>query len=248
MKITEIHFQSLDSTQTYAKQHCNSFSLDKITLISAEEQTKSYGRNQKRWVSPKGVNLYATFCFQLPLGTADFASLAMLMAHSLAAVLIGEGLYPKIKWPNDVQLNEKKVAGILCESIFLEGSVQILIGIGVNINMDRGDLERIDQPATSLKHETEREWNVEAFFKKLQSQFLFDLDLFKKAGFSPFYSQVEKILAYKGKTIRCFDGRKEWVGVCHSLRKDGRLNLLLSDGTLHAIFSGDIFNDHFIPS
>ena len=209
-------------------------------MVTADEQTAGKGRYQRTWASPKGVNLYATFCFRLHSNAGDLPSLAQIMSFSLASLLIEEGLQPKIKWPNDVLLNDKKVSGILCETIFESTWVHIFLGIGVNINMGKADLERIDQPATSLQNETGKTWDRRALLNRLEELFSTDLEQFKKTGFASFHDPVEALLAHKGSTIRCFDGKKEWVGVCHSLAKDGRLNLLLPNGEIHAVFSGDI--------
>jgi len=227
MEMVEINLTTIDSTNEYAKKNYLSFASDKITCIVAEEQTAGRGRWHKKWSSPKGVNIYATFCFQLPLSTPQLTTLAEVMAASLASVLIQEGLKPKVKWPNDIQLNDKKIAGILCETIFEKSYISIVLGIGINVNMEIEELSQIDQPASSLKIETQRLWDRKTLLYKLQLQFSKDLELFKKEGFAPFRPQLEKILAYKGETICCVEGEKEWIGICHSLSLDGGLNLLL---------------------
>src|SRR5579872_1736709 len=99
-----IHLDSIDSTNTYAKQRAKEFAPDQITCITAEEQTAGRGRFQRKWISPRGVNLYATFYFRLPVNSLHLTSLSQVMAFSFAAVLLKEELHPKIKWPNDIQL------------------------------------------------------------------------------------------------------------------------------------------------
>lgn len=240
MELKDIHLKSINSTNDYAKTHCSQFSPAQITCITAEEQTAGYGRMQRRWYSPKGENIYATFYFQLPLQSLHLMSLGQIMTLSLSMVLLKEGLFPKIKWPNDIQLNGKKMAGVLCETRFHSDHIDIFLGIGVNVNMDAEQLSHIDQPATSLSIETNQPWNCGSLLKKLQKQFLIDLQKFKKEGFTPFHSQFENLLAYKGQTIRCFDGKKEWVGICHSITNDGQLNLYLPNKEIHTILSGDI--------
>lgn len=235
-----VHLDVVDSTNTYAKQHCASFPKGQITCVAADEQTAGRGRYQRKWVSPKGVNIYATFYFNLPINTLHLVSLSQLMAISLARLLIQEGFKPKIKWPNDIQLNGKKVSGILTETQFNPTSVDIFMGIGINVNLDPASAEQIDQPATSLMIESDKKWDKGVLLKKLQNQLIKDLETFKRDGFSPFHDEFEKILAMKGETIRVFDGKKEWVGVCHSLTQDGQLNLMLPDKTVHTILSGDI--------
>lgn len=236
--MNEIHLDSVDSTNTYAKQNCGSFPRDQITCVTAEEQTAGRGRYQRKWFSPKGVNIYATFYFRLPINALHLVSLAQVMTYSFASVLLHEGLHPKIKWPNDVQLNGKKLSGVLCETLFHKEFVEIFLGIGINVNLE--DTAKIDQPATSLKIETGRKWDKTALLKKVQKQFGADLEKFKKEGFTPFHSQFENLLAYKGQTVRCFDGKKEWVGICHSLTNDGQLNIYLPDKSIHAVTSGDL--------
>lgn len=238
--MNEIHLDVIDSTNTYAKKHATSFPPNQITCITAEEQTAGRGRYKRTWLSPRGTNIYATFYFQLPAQTLHLISLAQVMAHSLAILLLQEGLHPKIKWPNDIQLNGKKLSGILCETSFHNPTVDIFLGIGINVNMDAQTAAQIDQPATSLKMETGHTWDKALFLKKLQKQFTHDLEEFKKHGFTPFHSPFENLLAYKGQTIQVFDGQKTWTGICHSLTFDGQLNLLLPDKTIQTVTSGDI--------
>jgi BirA family biotin operon repressor/biotin-[acetyl-CoA-carboxylase] ligase len=193
MKIIEIHLKTVDSTQDYAKKHYLSFDPHQITCIYADEQTKGKGMQQKKWISPKEVNLYATFYFQLPLNISDLTSLAQVLSYSVASVLVAEKLAPKIKWPNDVQINGKKIAGVLCETIFEKDHISIFAGIGVNINMSLEDLLQIDQPATSLKEETKKTWDIKSFLKKLQTQLSKDIDFFKTKGFKYFESEILRI-------------------------------------------------------
>ena len=240
MEISQVHLDTVDSTNAYAKKHGASFAPDKITCVTAEEQTAGRGRFQRKWTSPRGVNLYATFFFHLPVGTVHLTSLGQVMTYSFASLLIREGFHPKIKWPNDVQLHGKKVAGILCETVFHPRLVEIILGIGINVNMEKRDLAAIDQPATSLKNETGRVWDKKDLLEKLGKEFASDLETFKKEGFAPFRDPFENLLAYKGETVRCFDGTKEWVGICHSLTSDGQLNLYLPDHRIHTVLAGDI--------
>jgi BirA family transcriptional regulator, biotin operon repressor / biotin---[acetyl-CoA-carboxylase] ligase len=240
MEIIDIHLDTIDSTNSYAKLHVKEFHADQIVCIDAEEQTAGRGRQNRPWYSPRSQNIYATFVFRLPLHTLHLISLGQVMTLSLAMVLLKEGLHPMVKWPNDVHIDGKKIAGVLCETEFHATHIDIFLGIGVNVNMDAKQLTHIDQPATSLFIETGHNWDRHLLLKKLQKQFAADLQKFKKEGFTPFHSQFENLLAYKGQTIRCFDGKKEWVGICHSVTNDGQLNLYLPNKEIHTILSGNI--------
>jgi BirA family biotin operon repressor/biotin-[acetyl-CoA-carboxylase] ligase len=234
----EIHLDSVDSTNNYAKTHCKLWPADQITCVTAEEQTAGRGRYQRKWISPRGVNIYATFYFRLPRNTPHLISLAQVMAYSFATLLLHQGLHPKIKWPNDIQLSGKKVSGILCETQFEGLLADIFLGIGINVNWET--TKQIDQPATSLFIETNKKWDQQALLKELQIQFAADLEKFKKKGFAPFHKTFESLLALKGQTIHCFDGKTTWTGICHSLTEEGQLNLLLPDQSIRTISSGDI--------
>ena len=238
-----IRLETTDSTNTYAKQNAVNFSVHDIVCITAEAQTAGRGRFGRPWVSPKGMNLYTTFVFRLPLETTHLKSLGQVMAASVARLLLNEQLHPQIKWPNDVLLSGKKLAGVLCETEFHRDFVQVFLGVGVNVNMDRGELETIDQPATSLKHETGRVWDKNGLLQKLQAQFTADLEQFKHGGFAPFHALFEQLLAHKGQVVRCFDGKKTWEGTCHSLTSDGQLNLYLADKTMHTVIAGEVKGD-----
>jgi BirA family biotin operon repressor/biotin-[acetyl-CoA-carboxylase] ligase len=236
----EIHLDSIDSTNTYAKLHASTFIADDITCITADEQTGGRGRFQNKWASPPGVNLYVTFYFRLPASQPHFTALGLVLAASMVQTLLAEGLTPQIKWPNDLQLNHKKFGGVLCETSLQKDHFEVFAGIGVNVNMGPGDLHAIGQPATSLKLETGKSWDRKKLLQKLQAQFVDNLEMFQQKGFAPFHHFCESLLAYKGEKVRCFDGQKEWTGICESLSQDGRLNVRLPDHSIHTFASGEV--------
>jgi BirA family biotin operon repressor/biotin-[acetyl-CoA-carboxylase] ligase len=167
-------------------------------------------------------------------------SLAQVLSLSLATLLIRKHLSPKLKWPNDVRLQGKKVSGVLCEIVFSGASAHVILGIGINVNMDKADLDSIDQPATSLKVETGKAWDRTLLLKELAKQFAEDLKTFQKKGFEPFLNPYENLLAFRGEKIHVLDGKTRISGICHSLTSDGRLNLYMDDGSIRTISSGDI--------
>ena len=232
------HFESIDSTNTYAKAHALQFHPDQLVLISADEQTAGRGRFKRPWISPKGVNLYATYCFFI---APEFArSISQMAAVSIATLLLSYSLSPQIKWPNDLLLNRKKIAGILSEVQFQTTSAQVFLGIGINVNMSQSFLDTIDQPATSLAIETKRIWDRKALLSELTEQIQTDLALFEKEGFASFYTRFEALLANRNEMIRIHDGATTWEGIFESITSDGKLTLRLADGSHRVFFSGDI--------
>ncbi len=240
LDITLIKLDSVDSTNSYAKSHFPLVEPGTIVCIATDEQTKGRGRFQRSWRSIKGKSLCATFVFTLPASSLHLTSIGEILALSFAKVLLSESLSPQIKWPNDILLSGKKVAGILAEMQFLRDQSTIFLGIGINVNLSSDELASIDQPATSLLEETGRIRNLDLVLKHLTEQFAEDFEVFRKTGFASFRDPFEHLLAYKGRPIRIFDGQTEWVGICHSIASDGRLNLSLANGSVRSIAAGDL--------
>lgn len=171
MKIKKIFLETIDSTNTYAKTHAQAFASDALTCIFAEEQTAGRGQFGRKWISPKGVNLYATLYFHLPLKTEKIEELAIFMAKTIKTVLEKQGLSPTLKWPNDLLLEGKKVAGVLCETVFQKTHIEVILGFGLNVNMEEKDLAQIDRQATSLKLETGRPWDKNELLDLILDEF-----------------------------------------------------------------------------
>lgn len=192
MKIVRHHFTELVSTNDWAKEQMPTFGHDALTVVTADMQTGGRGQYGRKWISPKGDNLYASFCFYIDEKQQDPLSLTHVLALSIASVLDEMGIEAQIKWPNDLLARDKKMAGILCETMHLEGEFGVVIGVGINVNMEEKALEEVGQPATSIKVETGQEASVEAVLLAVQKQFSTDLDLFIREGFTPFFPAFRK--------------------------------------------------------
>jgi BirA family biotin operon repressor/biotin-[acetyl-CoA-carboxylase] ligase len=239
-KVTAIHLDAIDSTNTYAKENSAQFNPDDITRISCDEQFKGRGRFNRVWISPKGKNIYLTYFFTYEKNPMEINNLAQILCLSIAKLLSREGLDPKIKWPNDILINQKKISGILCETVDLQDKFGVVLGTGINVNMEEDLLKEIDQPATSLQVETGKSFDKHALMNSLDEFFLKDLALYKKEGFKPFYMSYDALLTHKGMPISIKQGSKTLSGTLHSLNPDGRLNLLLENGEIQTITSGEI--------
>jgi len=238
--ICYIHFDTIDSTNNWAKANAHTLDPNQFTCITALEQTAGRGRWFRKWVSPRGENIYASIFFCLPRNCPYLSNLGQVLSLSCATMLKKKGFATQIKWPNDILLSGKKVAGILTEAVTFEDRIGIVLGIGLNVNMSKELLDSIDQPATSLAQLSGQTWAVEKILESLLKQFLKDLELLQDKGFAPFLTLYEQLLAYKGQLITCHDGLQPIKGICHSISSDGRLNLELADGKVALISSGEI--------
>lgn len=147
IKITILHLAEVDSTNTYTKDHCNE--LPDAALVYADIQTAGRGRLDRKWISEKG-NFFGTLLLKKLanpfLGT---------MVVSLAALDALKKLAPEapvwLKWPNDLYIDECKVAGILSETTSgCDGERCIAVGLGVNLNLSAEKIAAIDKPAACV--------------------------------------------------------------------------------------------------
>lgn len=172
MEIIYQHFELVTSTNDWAKAHLATFPPESITCISADFQTQGRGQYGREWISPHGVNLYASYAFfrdQEPL------VLVHLLAHSIKAVLEELGVSVRVKQPNDLFVGSKKIAGILCETVSQPTCSGVVIGVGLNVNMTAEDLQKIDQPATSLLAETGKEHDLQTLLHAISHKFALSL-------------------------------------------------------------------------
>lgn len=235
------HFDVIDSTNTWGKLNAPMLPRGKVTIVTAAGQTAGRGRFKRRWESPHGENIYATFCFFVEKHQSNIGNIPQVLALSAAKVLQAIGFFPELKWPNDVLLSQKKVGGILAETTPLSDSICVVIGIGINVNMPLETLKLIDRPATSLMSETGKEHDVETVLNALIAQFMEDLDLFLEEGFHPFLEEYRKLMPMGPEKVVSFhDNRTIWKGSVHGINSDGSLLMKLTDGTLKTFVAGEI--------
>jgi BirA family transcriptional regulator, biotin operon repressor / biotin---[acetyl-CoA-carboxylase] ligase len=124
-------------------------------LVVAEEQTEGRGRLGRRWLAPAGTSLLCSLQLRPPVPPERLPELTVVASHACAeAIAALTGLEPELKFPNDVLLGGRKVAGVLAEA--REG--RVVLGVGVNVNVAADELpQEVDRPATSLLVETGRE-------------------------------------------------------------------------------------------
>lgn len=238
MKVNYVHLDTVDSTNTWVKSH--SEELPHLTCVTAQEQTAGRGRFKRHWVSPRGENIYATLYLIVPRGSGYLANLGQIMAFASAKVLRGIGFEAELKWPNDILIQGKKIAGVLTETVTKGQEIGVIIGIGINVNMPTAALEAIGAAATSLLQLSQKKWDIQEITELVMNHFIQDLDVLKKSGFAPFQAPFEKILAYKGQEITLSDGIHTLKGLCHAITKDGRLELKLSSGEIKQVTAGEV--------
>lgn len=167
MNLIQHHLEKISSTNDWAKNHLSNFEKNSRVWVTAQKQTQGRGQHGKVWYSPEYKNLYATLC-TYKVSFTDPLLEVRNFAQKIAEFLEKHHVIPTFKWPNDLLVDHKKIAGILCETCPLDGGMWIIIGVGLNVNMDQKECMLIDQPATSLQIETGKTWDL----KKVSDEIL----------------------------------------------------------------------------
>lgn len=171
------HLAMVDSTNDWAKRNLNTMKIDQLTLITADAQSAGRGSFSKKWYSPEHQNIYATFILFQPHQEVDRANFVQLLAKVCQTLLQNKGLKAEIKWPNDLLIDKKKLAGILIETMPYGDLLAIIMGIGINVNMPKEEINKLDQKATSLLLETNTFWDKDILINELFIQLQKELNL-----------------------------------------------------------------------
>ena len=234
------YFDSIGSTNDEALAWAASDAKD-MSLVVADEQTAGRGRIDRRWFTPPKTAL----AFSLILRpTADeklhLSRMVGLAALSVTDSLLARELSPRIKWPNDVLLNGRKVAGVLIESVWSGEEVDCVV-IGIGINVLEGAVPSADVlqlPATSLEESlgsiVEREQILHDVLAGL-------IALRPHLGTDSFMISWEKALAFRDEQVQVEDGKGIPIsGKVHGLEEDGSLRLQQPDGKFVTVRFGDV--------
>lgn len=210
-----------------------------VDIVIAEAQSAGRGRRGRRWISPPGAGLYLSL-FRAFAGPVRRLETLSLVAGLAAAGAIERccAIRPGLKWPNDVLIDGRKLAGCLIDLGGSAGSSSAIIGIGINV--DFGGLEGPDQPWTDLASVTGAVPDRNRLAALLIEQLTDDLDRFDAHGFAPFQARWADRDALSGRdVVACGPGKTVVHGQACGVDECGRLLLQASD-RLHRLHGGDV--------
>jgi len=211
------------------------------TVVVADQQSAGRGRQGRQWQSPPGMNLHATVLLKPPLpGPVEaLPRVAALAIH--AAVLAAEAADAWVKWPNDVLVGDRKLAGVLCETRWQGSEPQaVVVGMGVNLNMPPELLAVIDRPATSLLVVTGQRVERGVFLRLLLDHFNHLLARAHRCGMDDLLPDWRAASRLPGRVVRLLQGDRVHHGRVAELARDGSLVLRLADGSLQAFHAGEV--------
>jgi BirA family biotin operon repressor/biotin-[acetyl-CoA-carboxylase] ligase len=234
------YFDSIGSTNNEALAWATSGAKDQ-SLVIADEQTAGRGRLDRKWFTPKGTALALSLILRLTAGEKPYLSrIVGLGALAVTDCLGTRGLVSQIKWPNDVLLNGRKVAGILVESVWSGEEVDGLV-IGIGLNVLKGAVPSDGSlffPATSLEESlgplVERERVLHDILAGI-------IALRPHLASDSFIASWEKALAFRGEQVQIEKGDGTLLtGKLLGLESDGSLRLIDEQGKSITVRFGDV--------
>ncbi len=236
-----IFLNSVDSTNSYG---LSLEAKEEGIVILTKEQLDGRGRNKRPWHSVKDKSIMMSIIINYPEKSDSTSFIPLLSANAIIETLDSFGLSSKIKWPNDVLVNSKKISGILCESSFVKDrSNFIVVGIGINVNLSSEDFvqENIDYviKPTSLKIETGSHFNLEDVLFDLLNNFSKWILEYKKNNYHAILEFWKNNWSDIGKTINVVSQNKLITGIAQDISSRGEL-VLQTDNGLELINSGEI--------
>ena len=233
--------EETDSTNIQAKRLAEE-GAPEGTLVIADMQSAGKGSRGRCWESPKGTGIFMSAVFRPKLLPVKASMITLVAAYSIASELRKTyGLDVKIKWPNDIVLNWKKIVGILTEmSSEMDFIHYIVTGIGINVNMEKFPEELADK-ATSLYMESgtrfQRAKLAASFLNRMEK----DYEQFAAQGSLAFLKDAyNEMLINRGETVRILQYQGEWCGIARGINENGELLVEKSDGTIREVFSGEV--------
>jgi BirA family biotin operon repressor/biotin-[acetyl-CoA-carboxylase] ligase len=234
-----------DSTNDVVKERFLRQDIREGLLVTAETQTRGRGRLGRSWHSPPGTGLYFSLLLQPPIDISRFPQITLLAGVAVVQALSSQTTpaLARLKWPNDVLLNGKKLCGILCELCESPAGPGVVVGIGVNVNQLAGDFPpELQTTAISLRMAGGAVTDRNTLLRDLICHLDREYDEFLSNGPGAGQHLAAQWSARSdmfGKTIVVTRGGERLRGTAVGLSENGNLLLQTADGKTSAFASGE---------
>jgi BirA family biotin operon repressor/biotin-[acetyl-CoA-carboxylase] ligase len=215
------------------------------TVVLAEAQSAGRGRHGSTWFSPEAANLYLSVLFYPRIAPHELVRFAPIGSLALAEALWLEGVPARIKWPNDVIVHDRKIGGVLVEAPMIgDRLAYVILGIGVNLNIDRGELvaglgPRADEAVSVqelLGHDVDRNAFAAGLLNRLEKWH----HTYVTRGPEAILAAWQARDALKGRRIETRTANDVWQGHCRGVQADGSLLVEDATGQTHSIIAGAV--------
>jgi len=226
---------SLDSTNAEALRAVDRGATAPFVVL-AERQTAGRGRRGRQWVSPFAVNIYYSLVLRMDGGMRQLEGLSLVVGLAVLSALREVGVSDVgLKWPNDVLVNNKKIAGILLELVGDPADVcHVVLGIGINVNMRVAS--EVDQAWTSVYLESGVAINRNVLVSKLNDSLRIYLKRHAESGFSAIQSEWEQNHLWQGREVSLIAGVHQVNGTVMGIDQQGALRMNVNGE--EKVFSG----------
>jgi len=228
----------IDSTNQYLLERLDTLRSGDACI--AEYQQAGRGRRGRQWFSPFGTNLYLSMYWRLEQGPAAAIGLSLVIGIVIAEALQRLGADKvRVKWPNDIYLNDRKLAGILVELTGKTGdAAQIVMGAGINLTMKSVATEMVNQGWINLQEvgiNIDRNQLAVLLINELRQALIH----FEQEGLASFLSRWEKLDNYINRPVKLIIGERNELGIARGINEQGAL-LLEQDGVIKPWVGGEI--------
>jgi len=232
------YFEEISSTMDIATQ-LGMQGLPEGTLVLAEAQAKGRGRLGRSWLSPKYKGIYLSLILRPKILPNQAPILTLLAAVSICeAIKEITGLEVHIKWPNDILIHNKKLAGVLTElNAEMDETRFVVIGVGLNVN---NDLKSLPAGATSLKTQKKENLNrielLQEILRRIEANYL----LFQKRAGLPIIEKWREYSITLGKMVKVVCHKEHIEGQAVDIDVDGGLLIRQDSGVVEKVMAGDV--------
>lgn len=234
-------YQTIDSTNRIAREQAEAGAREG-TVVIAEEQTTGKGRLGRAWISPAGSNILCSVILYPGMVPSDAFKLTMLASVAVVRAIQNVcGQVAQIKWPNDVYISGRKVCGVLTEFMADHSSLTyVVIGIGLNVNLDPSRHPEIMETATSLQEACGRPISRPALLRALLQEIEGLYGELHKNGGRTLKEAWEQHSMVLNQEVDIISGHEILTGVVKGISNEGHLILLDNNGAIHNIICGDL--------
>lgn len=238
-----LRYESLPSTNTEAARLAVEGAAEGLTIV-ANEQTAGRGRLHRTWISKHGAGLYVSVLLR-PKTPLDHWPLITFAAALAVNITLSEtlGIATDIKWPNDILAGERKICGILAESLDTPLGRAVVVGIGINLTNDAFP-DELKPVAISLEEIIDKRSDRDDLMKALLDRLAFWYTCLENDGGAALVLRVwsEHSSYATGKIVMVTEGDEVFQGVTRGLENDGALRVETNNGQIRLVRAGDIIN------
>jgi len=236
-----LRFDSLPSTNVEAAKRAVAGAPEGLCVV-AGEQTAGRGRHQRQWVSPKDAGLYFSIILRPSFEQSFWPLLTLMTAIAVHDALLAVcSLRTDIKWPNDILVGEKKLCGILAETVETSLGRAVVVGIGINLTSQAFPPE-LQKVAASVEAETGRRPDREVMLEALSRLLIIRYKVLLGTGGPEVIvgEWTARSSFASGKRIRVSESEESFSGRTLGLEPDGALRVETDDGEIRIVRAGDV--------